>query len=253
MDNAGATQAAEPPPCMWIDADRVFYSGLLGQPAPRTLGAHLIYLGLAAPLELCGDDGRWKSCAVALVPAYKPHQVRCRAPRVGMVLVEPETVPDGWPGEAESVATDALLERCRALSDPRALTFSDFDTAVFGQRLPVRDMDPRVQRIVQWIKQHPDGVETGEDFARDVHLSRSRFIHLFGEQVGVPLRRFRAWRRARLMLEYATTRASLLNVAMRTGYPDATHFSHSIRQAFGLSPSAIVAGSRRLALRSGGG
>ncbi|WP_309901090.1 hypothetical protein [Variovorax soli] len=37
-------------------------------------------------------------------------------------------------------------------------------------------------------------------------------------------------------------------MALDTGYPDSTHFSHSIRQVYGLRPSDILAGSRRLAV-----
>jgi AraC-like DNA-binding protein len=38
------------------------------------------------------------------------------------------------------------------------------------------------------------------------------------------------------------------DIALDTGYPDSTHFSHSIRQVYGLRPSDILAGSRRLAV-----
>ena len=31
-----------------------------------------------------------------------------------------------------------------------------------------------------------------------------------------------------------------------TGYPDSTHFSHSIRQVYGLNPRDLFAGSRAL-------
>ena len=37
-------------------------------------------------------------------------------------------------------------------------------------------------------------------------------------------------------------------VALDAGYPDASHFSHSIRDVFGLTPRSIVSGSRRLSL-----
>ena len=37
-----------------------------------------------------------------------------------------------------------------------------------------------------------------------------------------------------------------MHVALDIGYPDSTHFSHSIRQTFGLKPRDIFAGSRKL-------
>jgi AraC-like DNA-binding protein len=38
----------------------------------------------------------------------------------------------------------------------------------------------------------------------------------------------------------------LVYVALDIGYPDSTHFSHSIRQTYGLKPKDIFAGSRKL-------
>jgi AraC-like DNA-binding protein len=81
------------------------------------------------------------------------------------------------------------------------------------------------------------------------HLSFSRFLHLFKQEVGAPFRSFRTWKRARNLLNYVVhTDCNLSYIALDTGYPDSTHFSHSIRQVYGLKPSEIFAGSRRLAV-----
>ena len=48
-----------------------------------------------------------------------------------------------------------------------------------------------------------------------------------------------------------TGEANLTDVALIAGYPDSSHFSHSIRQVYGLKPKAIFAGSRNLAVYSG--
>ena len=84
--------------------------------------------------------------------------------------------------------------------------------------------------------------------ADNAHLSFSRFLNLFKQEVGTPFRSFRAWKRARALLHYVTRDASLTHVALDTGYPDSTHFSHSIRQVYGLKPKDIFAGSRRLSV-----
>jgi hypothetical protein len=56
------------------------------------------------------------------------------------------------------------------------------------------------------------------------------------------------WKRARSLLHYVNRDANLAHVALNTGYPDSTHFSHSIRQIYGMKPKDIFAGSRRLAI-----
>jgi AraC-like DNA-binding protein len=58
---------------------------------------------------------------------------------------------------------------------------------------------------------------------------------------------FRAWKRARSFLAYVKL-PNLTDVALTIGYPDSTHFSHSIRNVYGLTPKDIRAGSRRLAI-----
>ena len=89
--------------------------------------------------------------------------------------------------------------------------------------------------------------------AASVHLSFSRFLHLFKQETGMAFRAFRAWKRARSLLRYVRQTATLTDIALEAGYPDSTHFSHSIRQVYGLKPSDILAGSRRLALHDAAG
>ncbi len=44
----------------------------------------------------------------------------------------------------------------------------------------------------------------------------------------------------------------MAHLALDIGYPDSTHFSHSIRRFYGLKPRAIFSGSRELEIfRSG--
>lgn len=244
---------------MWIDPDRVLYAGLLGTPSLRSLGAHVIYVGLEAPIDLSMTDGEWQRSRVAVAPPYVPHRVRCEARSVGVILIEPETVDEArspdWLRGRGRIDEDLFVERVRAAcarlrsagDDEPAL--ADFDAVVLGERLAVRTVDPRIQAVLDAIKRDPCGRTSGEAFAREAHLSLSRFVHLFKAEVGVPFRRFRSWRRARHLLHRATSDASLLEIALDAGYPDSTHFSHSIRQAFGLTPKAILAGSRKLAVR----
>jgi methylphosphotriester-DNA--protein-cysteine methyltransferase len=70
--------------------------------------------------------------------------------------------------------------------------------------------------------------------------------------VGIPFRSLRTWKRARSLLQHVHSGGSLIDVALDIGYPDSTHFSHSIRQTFGLKPRDIVAGSRKLRIIGAG-
>ena len=93
---------------------------------------------------------------------------------------------------------------------------------------------------------------TAASCAAQAGLSASRFLHLFKEQTGISFRSFRAWKRARHLLHFANQDLNLAHLAQDIGYPDSTHFSHSIRRFYGLKPRAIFSGSRDLAIYRGG-
>lgn len=244
---------------MWITPDRVFYVGLLGTPSARYFGGITLYVALDRPIRACLDGGQWFSASVVMVPPYTSHQVACESRHVAVIHVEPEGVAvNGLPallrGAGGPVTDEAFRShvlRChQALLDhgrwPEEPAF-DFDELMFGQRLVPRTVDPRIARVLDVIRQDPSDPALAEDCARSVHLSVSRFLHLFKREVGTPFRAFRTWKRARSLLYYVDHQhLTLTDVALGAGYPDSTHFSHSIRQFYGLKPRDIFAGSRKL-------
>jgi AraC-like DNA-binding protein len=104
-----------------------------------------------------------------------------------------------------------------------------------------------VQAIGQICQFSGDQV-TATSCAAGAGLSASRLLHLFKQDTGISFRSFRAWKRARHLLHFANQDLNLAHLAQEIGYPDSTHFSHSIRRFYGLKPRAIFSGSRDLAI-----
>ncbi len=245
---------------MWINADRCLYAGLLGAPLQRTLGAYAIYAALNAPIELGIAGDAAQTTALAVVPPYAPHRIACESRSIAVVVIEPETVNrrllpaflrEGWGAVDEPQALSrirAAYDRLRRAGADRDFGAGEFDRQLFGAPLAARELDPRIARVVEAIKRNPHERVAGSRHAASVHLSFSRFMHLFKEDVGVPFRSFRSWKRARSLMQYVTQDTNLARVALEAGYPDSTHFSHSIRQVYGLKPTDIFAGSRKLAV-----
>ena len=242
---------------MWITPDRVFYAGLLGAPAMHTKGALLIYVAVEAPLRIRIDGGDWQTTEVAVVPPYVPYQIASDGRHVLDILVEPETVDmDRLPdflrarGAVDAPEFAARVRRSHAqmVLAGRALDLQpgDFDRMFFGQTLATRTLDSRIASVLEKIKRNPTEQATAEACAANVKLSFSRFLHLFKQEVGAPFRTFRTWKRARSLLHHVNSDSNLVYVALDIGYPDSTHFSHSIRQLYGLKPKDIFAGSRKL-------
>jgi AraC-like DNA-binding protein len=264
MDNAAASpvaprQASER--FMWLTPDRLLYVGLLGAPAARTLGSVTVYLAADGATRFRAQGGAWQCGRMAVVQPYVPHQVATDGRLVQVLKIEAETVnlqalpppllASGVVDDAAFVArVHAVVREMHAQGRDFDLAAADFDRLFFGGPLTRRCVDPRIQRVIDAIKRDPAVMAAAEDCAQSVHLSFSRFLHLFKQDVGAPFRSFRTWKRARSLLHYVNRDANLAHVALDTGYPDSTHFSHSIRQVYGLKPKDIFAGSRRLAIYS---
>lgn len=245
---------------MILGPERVAYVGLLGTPGTREFGCLAVYSSLGRPITICGSDGVWQPAELAVVPPYTPHRVATPERMIGVMMIEPESfdparLPDVLSTPAAAAVDhpagnrirDAFLRLSRG-DWGRELSSADLDLLFFGRMLERRRLDPRVASIVERIVQQPHAALPAEEGARLAGLSFSRFLHLFRAEVGATFRGFRAWKRARSFLRYANGAPSLTDVALEIGYPDSTHFSHSIRQVYGLRPKDIFAGSKDLAI-----
>ncbi|WJV65023.1 arabinose operon transcriptional regulator AraC [Pectobacteriaceae bacterium CE70] len=103
---------------------------------------------------------------------------------------------------------------------------------------PQRIMDPRVIEACQFITSNLSDELRIDEVARHVCLSPSRLAHLFREQVGINILRWREDQRvirAKLLLQ--TTQESIANIGRVVGYDDQLYFSRVFRKRVGVSPS----------------
>lgn len=249
---------------MLVLDDRVFYFGLLGHKMKaRKLGAVSIYLAPEGQFRLKEGNGQWSRHQIAIVEPYQSHEVVSDCGTIISVLIEPERLERSELSrliaeyrDPECVA--GLVARLRSvtaqLSGSRPdgeMTTREFDRIVIGRELDTRSIDRRVVSVLNELEL--EGLESqslAADLAAKIGLSSSRFLHLFKEQTGVSFRNYRMWRRARTFLLHANNSSSLTDVALTLGYPDSSHFSHSIRKTFGLQPRSIRIGSQNLRLDS---
>jgi AraC-like DNA-binding protein len=243
---------------MLISPERVFYAGLLGRPRKRASGGFSIYAAMRGSLKITGGKSETVG-EVAVVRPYVTHSVESDYPSIICLLIEPETVEpsalDGLSARISGTGSPDVAQRIRAAYDTLRLqqrrggfTTAEFDRLFFGEDLPERNMDQRIRRAAVSLNDFSGSKMTAADCAASVHLSPSRFLHLFKEQTGISFRALRAWKRARHLLHFVNEDINLAHLAQDIGYPDSTHFSHSIRRFYGLQPRAIFSGSRDLAI-----
>lgn len=264
MDDKGLESAGrESGHLMLITPERVFYAGLVGRPRERCQGAFNVYVALQGGLWLTTSDGDERYGELLVVPPNCRHTIASDHRSAIAVLIEPESVR---PGALEELTTrltggdrDVFISKIRAAYDMLRsrrngddITSARLDAMCFGEALPRRELDPRVTRAIAQIGKFSGEPVTAASCAAGAGLSSSRFLHLFKEETGIAFRSFRAWKRARHLLHFANQDINLAHLAQDIGYPDSTHFSHSIRRFYGLKPRAIFSGSRDLAIyRSG--
>jgi AraC-like DNA-binding protein len=247
---------------MLITPERVFYAGLLGRPRQRCSGAFHIYVAIEGDLSLTAAN-RDSQGELLVVPPDIRHTISSHHRSVICVTIEPESVRDsvfealaerlsgpersGFARRIRQAYAELLQRECRD-----DIGCSEFDAMCFGEALPRRMLDPRVAGAIAQIGRFSGEPVTAASCAAEAGLSASRFLHLFKQETGISFRAFRAWKRARHLLHFANQDVNLAHLAQDIGYPDSTHFSHSIRRFYGLKPRAIFSGSRDLAIyRSG--
>jgi AraC-like DNA-binding protein len=248
---------------MLITPERVFYAGLLGRPRARCSGAFNVYVAIEGGLWLTTADGRETYGELAAVLPNVRHTIASDHRSVLSLVIEPESV---CPGVFEELVkrlsgaeSETFVNRVRtAYAELRErhggddISNAEFDLLCLGEVLPQRQLDPRVARSIVQIGRFSGEPVTAASCAAEAGLSPSRFLHLFKEETGISFRSFRAWKRARHLLHFANQDINLAHLAQDIGYPDSTHFSHSIRRFYGLKPRAIFSGSRDLAIYSSG-
>jgi AraC-like DNA-binding protein len=249
---------------MLISPERVFYAGLLGHPRERCPGAFHVYVALEGGLWLSTADGLETYGELVTVAPNVRHTIASDYRSAICIVIEPESVCagtfDDWEKRLSGAERAFFAHRIRSAYEQLRggachvdLSSAAFDRMCFGEVLPRRALDPRVARSIAQMTRFCGEPATASSCAAEAGLSASRFLHLFKQETGISFRSFRAWKRARHLLHFANQDVNLAHLAQDIGYPDSTHFSHSIRRFYGLKPRAIFSGSRDLAIyRSGG-
>jgi AraC-like DNA-binding protein len=246
------------PSRMLIGRDRLFYSGLLGNAMKtRCLGAVTVYVATGAPLEIKIADGAWEARLIVALPPFTPHRLRTPSGFIANICLEPETIDqhtiDALIAHLNKRPQDARLIRhilaarreVTMIRDMGGFSTRQFDQYFLRRMLQPRNVDARVRRVLDMLVDDlQDNAISAGACAAEIGLSTSRFLHLFKDNTGIPFRSQRMWKRARRFLDHANRADSLTDVALGLGYPDSSHFSHSIRASFGLQPRSIREGSR---------
>lgn len=248
---------------LYIWEDRVFYLGHLPDISEHRLGSAALCIGVDRSFEVLESESSiWQSCRSVLIPPGCLHTIRVDGTIMAILFLEPESdhyarlreVMKGGEWQClygmtnESDFISILMDFHHAAREPLE-TYRMLDImADPGRDGPAisHELDSRINRVIQLIKEDPSQSYSVEALAETVHLSPTRLVHLFKEQTGVPIRRFRQWNRMKSVVEFVAAGQTLTDAALNAGFSDSAHLSRAFRNMFGIKPSFLFSRSTRL-------
>ncbi len=222
---------------------------------------HCVQLVMALRRNLrvrSGPGRKWITCGAALVRPDAPHEVTATDVEVLLAFVDPESslgaaLSANIESEISIVPESTVSGWRRHLGDPAALTGGRVEPWVRNHLLLERrapKIHPAVRRVLRTVREEigSKDVFSLERMAAIAGLSQSRFMHVFTESVGVPLRPYIRWLRLQMACGEMMRGASVMEAAHRSGFSDAPHLSRTLRRMMGMTPGELL--ERRSAVRA---
>lgn len=101
-------------------------------------------------------------------------------------------------------------------------------------------VDERITQVVNFIKSNLYQKLDTAQLAEVVYLSESRLLHLFKQEIGIPIRKYILWLRIRWAMDSISNGANLTEAAHEAGFSDSAHLTRTFNRTFGLAPSDFV-------------
>lgn len=122
-------------------------------------------------------------------------------------------------------------------------------TGYFEQTTPAVDVierDPRIIKVVKYIRERPFENSSLEAMAKLANLSIPRLVDLFKQEMDVPIRKFRTWKRFFAACQAIAAGKTITEAAHDAGFTDSSHFNKSFRDMFGANPKDIFHADTRI-------
>ena len=98
--------------------------------------------------------------------------------------------------------------------------------------------DDRIIKAIKYLDDNLEKVLSLEVVSGHVHLSPTRFLHLFKEKTNLNFRRYQLWSKLIKSLPYLT-KHSVLDTAYAFGFSDSSHYTRTFKETFGVTPKFL--------------
>lgn len=219
--------------------------------SPHAHFAMQLTFGIDKPFRVrLGKEGAWTETRAALFAPNQAHQLDCRDSLLAHIFVElpqrqktlASQVEAGYERQPAFAPVAAAIDAARhgALDiDAAEGALQQWLACALPSASTPAGYDERIGKALAWIAAHPAEACTGAQLAERVHLSESRFTHLFCQQTGLPLTRYLLWTRLLDAVAAVARGENMTQAAHRAGFADLAHMSRSFRATFGVVPSEL--------------
>jgi len=196
----------------------------------------------------CRSNDQWMKCGAALVRPDAAHEVDARDTTVLIGFVDSESelgaaLSESIEGDISCIS-EAQVARWRAALG-RTPTETRVErwvtTQLLHRRRPVR-IHPGVSLVLRHLREK---LGISDDFSLKTlagisGLSQSRFMHVFTESMGTPLRPYVLWLRLQRACCDLMAGASVTVAAHSAGFSDAAHLTRTFRRMLGMTPTDLA-------------
>lgn len=240
-----ATAASLPQTCcptVWLWPGQALYSGPGLGLQPHSGSVWCLVVGVDAPLTVTTERDRIVARS-ALVPPRLIHHLAVSGRMVSCYLDSGSTrsascqhrfgswrdgIGVGHAGEAKLAVALHGDDDARRWLDIAAPTAPHV-------------IDPRIELAAKQIRDNPAASVSARELAAAAGLSESRFLHLFRQEAGTSLRRYRMWSRLVRAGTVIAAGHNLTTAAVESGFASPSHLADRFKSTFGLSATQLLA------------
>jgi AraC-like DNA-binding protein len=199
-----------------------------------------------------GPGQRWTKCGAALVRPDAVHEFDAPGGTVVIGFIDAES--EIGAALSERITGDIArlpgheVARWRAMlgTAPNKQSVERWLTRCLVRGKGVVTIHPGVRRVLAHFRRQQGLLDDSslKALARIAGLSPSRFMHVFTESIGVPVRQYVLWLRLQRAACDLTNGASVTGAAHTAGFSDAAHLTRTFRRMLGTTPTDIALRSR---------
>ena len=230
-------------PSVWLWPGQALYAGPSLYLAPHSGSVWCLAVGIDGPLTVATTDGASRTAHSVLIPPRLTHQLTCHGTGLVSCYLEPTSERadasrhkfGDWHGEVGLRHVDEERLQFTPTDDESASHWLDLAAPAAQRRI-----DPRIAAAARTIRDDPTASISSRELAADAGLSESRFLHLFRDELGTSLRRYRLWIRLTHAGAAIAVGDNLTTAAMKAGFASPSHLADRFKTTFGLSASQLL-------------